>query len=149
MAGFLPPCPSPPVSASFRLIRRIPKARWEVREKRDETARGGRRRGPQEKISGYLLSAAHRDGRHKAVFFQAFGFTADAPGVLAGALRKHGAEREVAGAEESPFGTRYVVEGIMEAPDGRAPAVRSVWFIGAGEEVPRLVTAYPLGRGKA
>ena len=36
----------------------------------------------------------------------------------------------------------------MEEPDGREPAVRSVWFIEAGGEVPRLVTAYPLERGK-
>lgn len=103
---------------------------------------------PEAKITGYLLSAVHRDGRHKAAFFQAFGFTADAPDVLAGALRRHAAEREVAAVEESPFGTRYVVEGIMEMPDGRAPSVRSVWFIEAGEEAPRLVTAYPLERGK-
>lgn len=103
---------------------------------------------PEEKISGYLLSAAHRDGRHKAAFFQAFGFTADAPDILADALRRHAAEHEVAAMEESPFGTRYVVEGIMDTPDGRAPAVRAVWFIEAGEEAPRLVTAYPLERGK-
>jgi hypothetical protein len=28
-------------------------------------------------------------------------------------------------------------------PDGRAPLVRAVWFIGTDEEIPRLVTAYP------
>ena len=78
----------------------------------------------------------------------ALGFTADAPDVLADALRRHAAERKVAAVEESPFGTRYVVEGIMEAPDGRSPAVRSVWFIETGEDVARLVTAYPLERSK-
>ncbi|CAO3434023.1 DUF6883 domain-containing protein [Azospirillum endophyticum] len=26
---------------------------------------------------------------------------------------------------------------------GRAPLIRSVWFVAAGEDVPRLVTAYP------
>ena len=46
--------------------------------------------------------------------------------------------------EPSPFGARYVVEGIMAAPDGRAPGVRSVWFIRTGEDAPRFVTAYPL-----
>jgi hypothetical protein len=28
----------------------------------------------QEKITGYLLSSTHRDGKHKAVFFMSFGF---------------------------------------------------------------------------
>jgi hypothetical protein len=28
---------------------------------------------PQEKITGYLLSLTHRDGRHKAAFFVSFG----------------------------------------------------------------------------
>ena len=36
--------------------------------------------------------------------------------------------------EPSPFGTRYVVEGIMTAPDGRSPLIRTVWFI-RNEEV--------------
>lgn len=77
-----------------------------------------------------------------------FGFTTDAWYVLANALRKHIADHEVAKVEDSPFGTRYVVNGIMKTPDGRAPTVRSVWFIETGEDVPRLVTAYPLERSK-
>jgi hypothetical protein len=32
----------------------------------------------EDKITGYLLSTTHRDGRHKAAFFLGFGFTADA-----------------------------------------------------------------------
>jgi hypothetical protein len=34
-----------------------------------------RARVPQSKITDYLLSSAHRDGREKAVFFRAFGFS--------------------------------------------------------------------------
>ena len=102
----------------------------------------------EEKITGYLLSTTHRDGRHKATFFLAFGFSADAWQVLAAALRKHAADYEVAKVENSPFGTRYVVEGALEAPDGRTPTIRSVWFIETDEPVPRLVTAYPLERTK-
>jgi len=30
------------------------------------------------------------------------------------------------------------------APDGRSPLVRAVWLVESGEDVPRLVTAYPL-----
>jgi hypothetical protein len=48
--------------------------------------------------------------------------------------------------EASPFGTRYVIEGIISTPDGRAPFIRAVWFIETGEQIPRFVTAYPLQR---
>jgi hypothetical protein len=38
------------------------------------------------KVAGYLLSATHRDGRHKAAFFVRFGFRSEAWQELAGAL---------------------------------------------------------------
>lgn len=102
---------------------------------------------PEQKIAEYLLSSTHRDGRHKAAFFSSFGFSTERWEVLAEALREHAANHEVAKVEDSPFGTRYIVEGVLTTPDGRNPLVRSVWFIDAGETTPRLVTAYPLKRG--
>ena len=99
---------------------------------------------PEEKITGYLLSTTHRDGRHKAAFFLGFGFAANAWQTLAAALLKHAAEHEVAKAESTPFGTRYVVEGTIETPDGRTPRIRSVWFLDTNQDAPRFVTAYPL-----
>ncbi len=98
---------------------------------------------PREKIVAYLLSHAHRDGRSKAAFFTQFGFSADVWQTLAEALFRHATEHEVAKIETSPFGKRYVIEGELHAPDGRAPLVRAVWFVGDGANVPRLVTAYP------
>jgi hypothetical protein len=68
---------------------------------------------PQEKITDYLLSPSHRDGRHKAAFFTAFGFTLENWQQLATALLHHANEHEVAREENSPFGKRYVIEGIM------------------------------------
>ena len=101
---------------------------------------------PQRKLTHYLLSDSHRNGKHKAAFFARYGFSARDWHVLAMALGEHATRHEVAAIEESPFGTRYVVDGIMSTPDGREPKVRSVWFIEAGESVPRFVTAYPLRR---
>jgi hypothetical protein len=98
---------------------------------------------PERKIVDYLLSPTHRNGRSKAAYFGRFGFVAAAWEVFAAALRRHAAEHEVAEVEQTPFGTSYTVEGELVAPDGRAPRVRVVWFIDAGTEVPRLVTAYP------
>ena len=99
---------------------------------------------PREKITNYLLSPTHRDGRSKAAFFTHFGFMASDWEVLAAALKRHAIEYEVTSIEESLFGKRYVIEGMLTAPDGRAPVIRSVWFIANGEDVPRFATAYPL-----
>lgn len=78
--------------------------------------------------------------------FTALGFTLSEWRELAAALQRHIEEHEVTKVEDSPFGTRYTVEGAMSAPDGRTPSIRSVWFIERGETTPRFVTAYPLER---
>ncbi len=99
---------------------------------------------PQEKITGYLLSVTHRDGRHKAAFFSSFGFTAGNWQEMAAAMLEHAANHEVTKEEDSPFGKRYVIEGIIKCPDGRTPMVRTVWFIDTAADTPRFVTAYTL-----
>jgi len=101
---------------------------------------------PKRKITGYLLSATHRDGRHKATFFMRYGFSVEDWEVLAEALRRHAAENELIRTEQTPFGTRYIVEGPLQSPDGRNPYVRVVWFVERGQTIPRLATAYPLQR---
>jgi len=98
------------------------------------------------KITGYLLSTKHRDGRSKAEFFMRLGFSSDAWEDLVKALLRHATENEVAKIEDSPFGTRYIIEGTLFAPRGKGAVVRSVWFIETGEKIPRFVTAYPLQR---
>ncbi|MEG4860309.1 hypothetical protein QUB75_22740 [Microcoleus sp. K1-B6] len=98
---------------------------------------------PEKKITEYLLSLTHRDGKSKAKFFLRFGFSVDAWEIMATALLRHAADHELAKIEESPFGSRYVIEGEMLAADGRKPFVRSVWFIETGGDTPRLVSAYP------
>jgi len=99
---------------------------------------------PQKKITAYLLSLTHPDGKSKAKFFLKFGFTVDNWKIMATAFINHAADHELAKIEPSPFGTRYVIEGELITPDGRNPAVRSVWFIATGDDTPRLVSAYPL-----
>jgi len=96
------------------------------------------------KVTSYLLAKDHPIGRAKAAFFVAFGFTTQAWGSLVEALRQHANQHDVARVETSPFGTRYVIEGELISPDRRNPMVRTVWFIEAGSDVPRFVTAYPL-----
>lgn len=98
----------------------------------------------RKKITQYLLSLTHPDGKSKAKFFLRFGFTEDAWEIMATASINHAANHELAKIEESPFGMRYVIEGELITPDGRNPEVRSVWFMTTGDNIPKLVSAYPL-----
>jgi len=95
------------------------------------------------KITDYLLSLSHPDGRSKAAFFMQFGFRADEWETLAAALKEVGASNPVTDWVESPHGTRYTVDGSLRSPDGRVPRVRTVWIVDSGNP-PRLITAYPL-----
>jgi hypothetical protein len=65
---------------------------------------------PQRKIVDYLLSKSHPDRQPKAVFFQLFGFTVANWQDLEIALRDHAIRGDVSRVEDSPFGTRYVIE---------------------------------------
>lgn len=98
----------------------------------------------RDKVISYLLNAAHRYGGSKARFFADFGFRLDDWESLAHALREHGRRNEVVVERETGFGPRYEVDGPLNAPDGRAPRVRTVWQLDDGEVAPRLITAYPL-----
>lgn len=103
---------------------------------------------PREKILEYLLSPAHRVGASKCAFFMAHGFTREGWEALADALRRHAMSHD-ATPEDTPFGTRHRIDGPLDAPDGRRPACRVVWFLERDETTPRLVTAYPLSRSGA
>ena len=100
----------------------------------------------EEKIAGYLLSSTHRAGKSKAAFFGKHGFTAENWRALAAALRKHATENEASPTGQTAYGTRYVIDGLLAAPDGAVLNVRSVWFINHGTTVPRFATAHPLKR---
>ena len=80
----------------------------------------------------------------KAAFFDAFGFTIDQWKSLRDALLEHAAIHEVAHTLETAHGVKYIIDGELQAPDGRSPQVRAVWIIEADKDSPRLVTAYAL-----
>lgn len=103
-----------------------------------------RARVERSKIVEYLLNEDHPDGRSKAHFFQQFGFRARRWSGFAEALRNHAMQNQVQERAKTPFGTRYVVDGPIESPDGRNPTVRTVWVIENVPATPRLITAYPI-----
>jgi hypothetical protein len=102
---------------------------------------------PEDKIRKYLLSSIHPFGRHKAFFFKNMGFNSEHWETIVSAIRDHAQHSEVARVDATEFGTRYVVEGQLQTPNGRNPVVRVVWFVEKGDTQPRLVTAYPMGGG--
>jgi hypothetical protein len=96
---------------------------------------------PPEKVRDYLLSLEHRVGRSKARFFGSLGFTQDAGPQLADALLAVARDGTAELGEASVFGQKYTVRGIIQGPAGAA--VVTAWIVLRGEDVPRLVTAYP------
>jgi len=101
----------------------------------------------EEKITGYLLNPKHPDGASKAAFFAALGFSAENWQELASALRRLAETTTVARNVDSIHGWKYIIEGRLESPSGKAPVVRSVWIVDRGGDIPRLVTAYPQEEG--
>lgn len=96
------------------------------------------------KARDYLLAPDHPEGGDKSGFFVRFNFYRERWEVLADALQVHGVSNEVTNVIETSHGMKFVVEGILETPDGRNPHTRSVWLIDNGSDIPRLITAYPL-----
>jgi hypothetical protein len=95
------------------------------------------------KLRDYLLSRDHPLGHPKARFFLGLGFRHDAVDSLRAALIAHARANPVVVHETTAFGSKYVVDGRIEAPNGRDVAIRAVWFVEHGAEQARFVTAYP------
>ena len=99
---------------------------------------------PERKVTLYLLNPAHPAGGSKASFFLRFGFTAGNWREMAGALLRLARENDVVETEDTPHGRRYVVDGVLAAPDGSRLNVRTAWYIHPGSDAPQFVTAHPL-----
>lgn len=97
---------------------------------------------PAEKLTDYLLSDQHPTGRHKARFFRALGFSPEQPEILRLALLNHAQSNLVLADEVTPYGTKYVVAGLLITPNGTAALVCSVWIVESGSQAPRLITAF-------
>jgi hypothetical protein len=96
------------------------------------------------KLRDYLLSREHPLGRFKARVFAALGFTAGKWMELESALRTQHLTQE-AEPTGAAGGQKYTIRAILVGPNGQSAVVVIVWFVRAGEGVPRFVTAYPGG----
>jgi hypothetical protein len=95
------------------------------------------------KIVDCILNPAHPENGGKAPFFFSLGFRRNEWEPLAAALLGLAESHHVAKNVVSRHGRKYIVDGRIRTPSGKAPMVRTVWIVDAGREKPRLVTAYP------
>jgi hypothetical protein len=96
-----------------------------------------------EKLTDYLLSLTHPVGGSKANWFHGLGYELMAATVLERDLLSLVRTSSDYSEKTSPFGTKYVVNGKITAPNGNEVNVTTVWIVESGSNVPRLVTAYP------
>jgi hypothetical protein len=96
-----------------------------------------------EKVRDYLLSPEHPVGRSKARFFTRLGFVRDRWPELQQALFDLAQTSRAELGEATEFGQKYIVRGTIQTPAGRTARVESAWIVLQGEDVPRLITAYP------
>jgi len=98
---------------------------------------------PDDKVVDYLLSPSHPVGRFKARLFAALGFRRDQPESFVAELRRIARSGDVSSQEDTPYGRKYTVEGILTGPLG-SREVATVWFQEPSQESVRLLTVRPV-----
>jgi hypothetical protein len=101
------------------------------------------------KLARYCLDPNHEDGRHKARTFKAaLGFEQANADDLISAIRSGIMTGEADYLGETAHGFLWRVDLPIAGPGGSA-TVRTGWIYEKGKDVPRLTTAYVLGRRQA
>lgn len=94
------------------------------------------------KVRGYLLSRTHPVGRFKARVFASAGFTDSTVDLFLSEIRRLASGGEVSQIEDTPFGRKYTVNGVLTGPVG-AVRVVTVWLEEPARAGVRLVTVQP------
>jgi hypothetical protein len=94
------------------------------------------------KLTDYLLSTAHPQGRSKAYFFQSLGFSVSDPKALEEQLLRLAEQADMT-ETVTEYGPKYQGSGLVRSPSGRTATMTTVWILRDGEPPPLLVTAYP------
>jgi hypothetical protein len=98
------------------------------------------------KLARYCLDPGHEDGRHKArVFKAALGFDRANAADLISAIRNGIMRHEAEYMGEMAHGFLWRVDVLIAGPGGTA-TVRTGWIYEKDKNVPRLTTAYVLGK---
>ncbi len=99
----------------------------------------------REKFTDYLLSLTHEKGKSKAKFFRGIGFNESNIDKLEQALLKIGKSNKVIDIdkEKEEIVLKYVINGLIDAPNGKQYKVKTVWAIESDSEIPHLATVHP------
>ncbi|OIN82749.1 hypothetical protein BST29_20765 [Mycobacterium malmoense] len=97
----------------------------------------------ERKIIDYLLAMAHPVGGAKAVLFMSLGYRSHEWTRLRDDLAHIAQNGELVEVGATAYGSKMIVDGVVESPCGRMVALRTVWISDEPDGVPRLVTAYP------
>lgn len=91
----------------------------------------------------YLLHPVNSRG--KAELFCRFGFSQVYWERFRDSLLEHAHANPVTSVVATRFGTKYIVTGALNTPNGRLPPpiIAAIWQQDAGEVGVRLITAYP------
>jgi hypothetical protein len=96
------------------------------------------------KLVNYCLSPTHARGRHKAKLFAAkLGFTRHHSIMLRTALLAAARNADAVEIRRNAHGQMYEIRFECAGPIGKATLL-SVWISLDSDEIPRLVTCYPL-----
>ena len=71
---------------------------------------------PKAKLTVYLLSRTHAVGRFKSKYFRALGYDELNINLLEEALRTVAQSEDVNEVLPTPYGTKYILDGKIEAP---------------------------------
>lgn len=97
-----------------------------------------------EKLTQYLLSETHADGKLKAKLFRKFGFNEANASLLEKLLLNIAYTQKVGNIVESIHGIKYVIDGKIKTPSGKILEVRTIWILEPNKNIPRFVTTYPV-----
>lgn len=95
------------------------------------------------KVRDYLLSSEHPVGRFKARVFAGLGYSRDTWHQLQFELQALPSQHDAERTEQTEFGDRYEIRAQLRGPNGQERLFVTAWFVRAGEDVPRFVTAFP------
>lgn len=97
----------------------------------------------ENKITKYLFSLNHPVGKAKANYFLRIGFDLSDNNYFAELLLTLVKNNEISALIETPFGTKFIVDGFVRSPSGIEILLTTIWFIEKSETIPYFVTAYP------
>ena len=95
------------------------------------------------KIRDYLLSVSHPVGCFKATVFFSLGYTSEDWARLRDDLLMVAREGYACLGQQSEYGQKYEVSGILKGPNSRVQTITTVWLLPSSQTQPKFITAFP------